>query len=346
MSFDFLSLPEHIKLYYNANHEKAIKALIYAYEAEFAHAGEIDVKIQKHISKQISYQHIDINKTVDVNQTIDVNQETNIDINKIEIQENTHKLQMELQKVRDDNNKIMFEFSRIQDENYRIKSEYEFNQNEIDKIKLESDIAKIELATIRKEYLSKQTIASTNLGRAGELEFKSICDTLLPKQYIVTDTSKIPHSGDFCITLGKIKCLVDTKNYVSTVNSTQVNKFISDISDTGSQLGLFISFKSDIGGKNKNITLEGTNMYLSNVSEYSSEMIIFSIEFLFSLASNECVGLLPLIDRINSSLANLVVAKKEISHIEKSAIRCKSLLDVMNYNILETIHLMRTKLKS
>jgi len=66
--------------------------------------------------------------------------------------------------------------------------------------------------------------------------------------YIIEDTSEIPHSCDLKLYLEEINqnVLIEIKNYKNTVDQKQIDKFYYDLNYTSINLGIFISLQSKI----------------------------------------------------------------------------------------------------
>lgn len=139
-------------------------------------------------------------------------------------------------------------------------------------------------------YLSHQeNKTSSEIGKLGEDNFYTTVQNL-PEGYIVETTSKANHQGDFVIVLEAdnrlYKCLVDIKRYKTTVPTSQIIKFYSDLSNGNYDCGLFISQTSKITNM-KSIDLEVYNglhgpipiMYLSEIPD---EIMLKCIQMIFA----------------------------------------------------------------
>lgn len=95
----------------------------------------------------------------------------------------------------------------------------------------------------------EKTLVSSEIGKHGELEFEELAENYT-RWGPLTNTSKIPHSGDLS---GKIKgcsTLFEIKRYTTDVPTKEVEKFLRDMDEHPEvPLGIFISQKSNIIGK-------------------------------------------------------------------------------------------------
>lgn len=99
------------------------------------------------------------------------------------------------------------------------------------------------------ESPEKRTLSSTALGQRGE---KSIEDILKKISFVGYDnTSKTPHSGDFEVVMRETNTtvLIEVKNITNVVPTSDVDKFLQDLSSKKVEYGIFISKKCRIAGK-------------------------------------------------------------------------------------------------
>jgi len=114
------------------------------------------------------------------------------------------------------------------------------------------------MATLKQVYVEQEsklksqlekTLVSSEIGKHGELEFEELVENYT-RWGPLTNTSKIPHSGDLS---GKIKgcsTLFEIKRYSTDVPTKEVDKFLRDMDEHPEvPLGIFISQKSNIIGK-------------------------------------------------------------------------------------------------
>ena len=114
------------------------------------------------------------------------------------------------------------------------------------------------MATLKQVYTEQEsklksqlekTLVSSEIGKHGELEFEELVENYT-RWGPLTNTSKIPHSGDLS---GKIKgcsTLFEIKRYTTDVPTKEVDKFLRDMDEHPEvPLGIFISQKSNIIGK-------------------------------------------------------------------------------------------------
>jgi hypothetical protein len=114
------------------------------------------------------------------------------------------------------------------------------------------------MATLKQVYADQEsklksqlekTLVSSEIGKHGELEFEELVENYT-RWGPLTNTSKIPHSGDLS---GKIKgcpTLFEIKRYSTDVPTKEVEKFLRDMDEHPEvPYGIFVSQKSNITGK-------------------------------------------------------------------------------------------------
>lgn len=130
---------------------------------------------------------------------------------------------------------------------------------------------------------------AADIGKKGEMEFLHICEKL-SANYTVINTAKIGKQGDFILeyrTNNKLyRCLVDIKNYKSTVPKKEIDKFYEDLTYGTYDAGLMISYASRFSGIADNIHIEQKDLphgaiNVMYVSDIPPVLIIKCIEILF-----------------------------------------------------------------
>lgn len=101
------------------------------------------------------------------------------------------------------------------------------------------------------DNLSANNNKSVLKGQYGENLVESIIDINFPDYSLINTTKKDCASDYQLVTnLGDIM-LIEVKNYSNVVPSNEVNKFIRDLSQSSSKIGLFISLHSGISNKKR-----------------------------------------------------------------------------------------------
>ena len=101
------------------------------------------------------------------------------------------------------------------------------------------------------DHLSANNNKSVLKGQYGENLVESIIDINFPDYSLINTTKKDCASDYQLVTnLGDIM-LIEVKNYSNVVPSNEVNKFIRDISQSSSKIGIFISLHSGISNKKR-----------------------------------------------------------------------------------------------
>ncbi len=131
--------------------------------------------------------------------------------------------------------------------------------------------------------------AAANLGKKGEREFATLCKQL-PSNYTLLDTTKIGKKGDFILEYKyygiKYRCLIDIKNYRSTIPKKEIDKFYEDLASGDYDCGLLISYNSKFTGIDECVYIcdkelpAGTIpiMYLADIPD---DLILKCLEILF-----------------------------------------------------------------
>ena len=131
-------------------------------------------------------------------------------------------------------------------------------------VKQEAKQEAVDKQAIKLDYKSKADIAaSTTLGQYGEFEMANIC-AKLPSCYSLKDTTKQGKTGDFILEyMGPtrvFRCLIDCKNYRSTIPTKEITKFYDDLTYGNYDLGLLISYNTKFVGYNNHIHVENKHL--------------------------------------------------------------------------------------
>ena len=101
------------------------------------------------------------------------------------------------------------------------------------------------------EQLSANNYKSVLKGQYGENLVENIIDQNFPDYSIINTTKKDSASDYQLITNLGDRILIEVKNYSNVVPTTEVNKFIKDISQSSSKVGLFISLNTGISHRRR-----------------------------------------------------------------------------------------------
>ena len=206
--------------------------------------------------------------------------------------------------------------------------------------------------------LTEPSAPAATIGKVGEDKFMKICRSL-PVNYKVQDTSKQGKKGDFIITytyMGIIKrCLVDVKNYTTTIPKKEVDKFFEDLSFGSYDAGLLISYNSKFVGIAEHIHIEEPClpcgkipvMYLSSTVDL---LILQAIELIIAksiIQQNKDVNIdriESLIEHINNALSNSADVRRMLSELQttvsKSVQKCQENLITHESHIKRSIREM------
>ena len=105
--------------------------------------------------------------------------------------------------------------------------------------------------TIKGNSITENRYSSSTKGQSGE---NIVNDILLERfqDYNIENTGKIPHSGDFQLTLtNKNKLIIEVKNYNKTVDHNEIDKLKFDMKFNKINYAIFISLNSGIVGRKK-----------------------------------------------------------------------------------------------
>ena len=209
----------------------------------------------------------------------------------------------------------------------------------------EDDVAKLLQAVYKLpgllETLQCKSEKAANIGKDGEMKFAEICQRL-PGNYTVQDTSKQGKKGDFIVTYSDCgvirKCLIDIKNYSTTVPKKEIDKFMEDMSFGSYDAGLLISYSTKFAGIAEHLYIQDEClssgkipvMYLVSQDE---EMILAAIELLITktilpVQKNVDIDRIEsLVATVNNSLTNSSDVRRMLSELQsqmaKSIQKCQ-----------------------
>jgi hypothetical protein len=175
-----------------------------------------------------------------------------------------------------------------------------------------------------KEHFEKQNNSSYK-GQQSETKLDIILNSIFPSATI-SNTTGIPHSGDFIVDRGenKQKILFENKDYSTNVNPTEIEKFITDC-EKQNCCGIFLSQNSGITRKeNYQIDIHKGNIlvYVHNTN-YDQSKIYLAMQIVDSLYNqlkkkddDEEISISEeLLERINAEHKQFLSQKKELLSI-------------------------------
>jgi hypothetical protein len=104
---------------------------------------------------------------------------------------------------------------------------------------------------VKVNNITENRYSSSTKGQSGE---NIVNDILLERfqDYNIENTGKIPHSGDFQLTLtNKNRLIIEVKNYNKTVDHNEIDKLKFDMKFNKINYAIFISLNSGIVGRKK-----------------------------------------------------------------------------------------------
>lgn len=180
-------------------------------------------------------------------------------------------------------------------------------------------------------------MGAADIGKKGEAEFERICRSL-PSTYKLINTAKIGKQGDFIIEYycnnKQHRCLVDIKNYKTTVPKKEVDKFYEDMTYGSYDGGIMISYATHFTGIDSNVFIENKSLPYAVVpimflSDIPYDLIIKCIEILF-LKITISVEKQTYFTNIESCLSFINIALQQSSNTRR-------LLSEMSNNITNQI---------
>ncbi len=189
---------------------------------------------------------------------------------------------------------------------------------------------------LTKAYNTSNVVGSAELGQRGEFGFELICRNL-PVNYKLVNTTMAGKQGDFIISYTDKKvytCLVDIKNYKSTVPRNTIDKFMLDLEGGNYDCGLLVSVQSKIVGMSESISIVDKTLLTSTipvmfVSKVPDNILLMCIELLFKRV---CINTSIQIDRslvhINNALSQSASVRRLLTDLNKSI--NSQLLDAQN----------------
>ena len=221
----------------------------------------------------------------------------------------------------------------------------------------EDDIAKLLQVVYKLPGLLEtlRTGTAATIGKTGEIKFADICKKL-PSNYQIQDTSKCGKKGDFIITYSNAgivkRCLIDIKNYSTTVPKKEIDKFYEDMTFGSYDSGLILSYNTKFVGIAEHIHVEElclpigktSVMYLVSSDE---ELILQCIELIInksiiqhSIDINSS-RIESLIENVNCSLTNSADVRRMLSdlqtNISKNIQKCQETLISHEFYIKKAI---------
>lgn len=182
---------------------------------------------------------------------------------------------------------------------------------------------------------------AANIGKCGERKFAEICQRL-PGNYTLQDTSKQGKKGDFIVTYSECgvirKCLIDIKNYSTTVPKKEIDKFMEDLAFGSYDAGLLVSYSTKFAGIAEHLYIQDEClssgkipiMYLVSQDE---SMILTAIELLIAKTiiptqkNADIDRIESLVSTVNNSLSNSSDVRRMLSdlqsQISKSIQKCQ-----------------------
>lgn len=140
----------------------------------------------------------------------------------------------------------------VDSKNELIKSDIKLLASHIDQLNIDNKFEELN------KILSKLFGISNSSSKKGEISEQLIYNMIEEKypNYSYDVKRHIPHHADGeLISPTGMKCLVEIKNYTSTVHKDEIDKFKYDLKFTNNNLGIFISLQTGIAGR-KNIDYE------------------------------------------------------------------------------------------
>lgn len=179
------------------------------------------------------------------------------------------------------------------------------------------------------------------IGKDGEVKFAELCQRL-PGNYTLQDTSKQGKHGDFVITYSNCgiirKCLVDIKNYTSSIPKKEIDKFMEDLSFGSYDAGLIISFNTKFSGIAEHLCIQDEClpcgkipvMYLVSKNEdiiLSAVELLISKTFVVDKKNADVDRIESLVETVNNSLTNSSDVRRMLSELQiqiaKSIQKCQ-----------------------
>ena len=164
----------------------------------------------------------------------------------------------------------------------------------------------------------------------------------MPSNFTVKDTSKQGHKGDFVITYsrdGTVKtCMIDIKNYSSTVPKKEIDKFLEDLTFGTYDCGLLISYNTKFVGIPEHIYFEdfmssSGKIPVLYLTSNEPEIILQAVQLVISKTiisaekSLEITKAEAIIETINSALVQSADTRRLLSELvsntSKTAQKCQ-----------------------
>ena len=159
------------------------------------------------------------------------------------------------------------------------------------------------------EDFTGKTKTSVSRGDIAENYIEKICETEFPNDTVIR-SSGTAHEADLQLRGDDFpNIMIESKNYTSTIQLKEIDKFKYDMTRTNTNYGVFFSFNSKISGK-KNMDIEQFNdnkyiLYISDIG-FNQDIIVMAINMLKTLSK---------ISSVDNTYINKSVVKDKISTI-------------------------------
>ena len=184
------------------------------------------------------------------------------------------------------------------------------------------------------QKLTGNICTSSLKGKIGERYLEESLKTYFP-DYIIETTAHQKHQSDIqIITDSKLKILVESKLYSTTVQKKEIDKFVKDLETTQVDYGIFISLTSGIVGckrfelkkvKNKNIIL------IPNAGFENNNHLIYAVLFLEQLSKLKIEGISY--DCLNIKCMDIYQSLQSLDKISNSLLKIKATCFKLKDNI-------------
>ncbi len=166
--------------------------------------------------------------------------------------------------------------------------------------------------------ITGKTNKSAHIGQIGENYVINVLKTAYPKAIFELSVSEA-HQADIHMTSedGK-KVFIEVKNYTSTIQTKEVDKFRYDLKTNDIKFGLFLSFGEKISKMHNKFHVENYDdkivLYASCLEQNPSDVIL-SLEALLRLADIDNNSIIDVNKNLNESLPQIIKMTEDLDEL-------------------------------
>ena len=254
--------------------------------------------------------------------------------------------------LEDANNNNMIKIQKeIKKETEKYEIMYKEKEKQVDKL----------TETYEKLVKQNEVKSSTKLGDKGEEEFEILADVFKDFEgYKIENKSKQGHKGDFHLFFKKFNVLVDSKNYMTSVQKKELIKIENDLIENETMdFAWLISLRSNVSDYNKYpIMFKWVNanskkkciIIVNNLYENNPESVLRNIWSITNelnnklFKENNLIDTIDYVDRDNNLIENIKMSQKRIIEMRKYMTSMSQTIKDMDRDLINTLELLSNEI--